>query len=187
MSRQEVVWTVGVYCGHGIDTAGNNDVGTVWKKWTESGLMKDITGACVQYLRGSGVKVVTDWPGNKINMIKQVAKSNQKNVSLHVAFHCDYPPAESGTLPLYVSREGRKLAEMMNKYVTKYVGIRTRGLGYRSDLYELNKTHMPAVVFECGAIKADNKVLRKKADEYGKGAARGICKYLGVTFTGKKA
>jgi hypothetical protein len=28
--------------------------------------------------------------------------------------------------------------------------------------------------------------MRKMADEYGKGAARGICEYLGVKFTGKK-
>jgi hypothetical protein len=74
----------------------------------------------------------------------------------------------------------------MNKYVTKEVGIKTRGIGYRSDLYELNATTAPAVIFECGSIKADLKTMRKKYDEDGRGAAKGICKYLGITFTGKK-
>jgi hypothetical protein len=69
----------------------------------------------------------------------------------------------------------------------KYVGIKTRGIGMRTNLKELNQTHAPAVIFECGSIKADLKTMKKKYDEYGKGAAKGICKYMGVTFTGKKA
>ena len=178
---------VGIYIGHGTNTAGGWDAGTTYKGYTEAALMKPIVGACVAYLRGSGLKVVTDYPNNKINMIKQVAMSNAKKVAIHVAFHCDYPPAPSGTLPLYVSDAGRKLAKAMNREVTKEVGIKTRGIGRRSDLYELNCTDMPAVIFECGGIKPDRKKMKKKADAYGKGAARGICKYLGIPFTGKKA
>ena len=182
-----VTGPVGIYIGHGTTTEGGWDSGTVYKKYKEADLMKPIVGACVAYLRGSGLKVVTDYPNNKINMVKQVAISNAKKVSIHVAFHCDYPPAPSGTLPLYVSDAGRKLAKAMNREVTKEVGIKTRGIGRRSDLYELNCTDMPAVIFECGSIKADLKTMKKKYDEYGKGAAKGICKYMGVTFTGKKA
>ena len=130
--------------------------------------------------------MVTDYPVNRINMTRQVSQSNQSHVECHVAFHCDYSAAPSGTLPLYVSGNGRKLAQLMNKYTMKYVGIKTRGIGHRSDLYELNATTAPAVIMECGSIKADLKTMRKKYDEYGKGAAKGICKYLGITFAGKK-
>jgi N-acetylmuramoyl-L-alanine amidase len=178
--------TVGVFIGHGNSTDGSWDCGCTYKGYTEAELMKPITGACVAYLKGSGVKVVTDYPANSINMVKQVQKSNDKDLKCHVAFHCDWYKAPSGTLPLYVSGNGRKLAQKMNKYVTKEVGIKTRGIGYRSDLYELNATTAPAVIFECGSIKADLKAMRKKYDEYGRGAAKGICKYLGITFTGKK-
>lgn len=178
---------VGIYTGHGKSTDGGWDSGCVYKKYTEADLMKPITGACVAYLKGSGLQVITDYPANNINMVKQVQKSNQVGVEIHVAFHCDYRPAPSGTLPLYASGNGRKLAAKMNKEVMKEVGIKTRGIGYRSDLYELNCTEAVAVIFECGAIKADLKTMKKKYDEYGKGAARGICKYMGVTFTGKKA
>ena len=178
---------VAVFIGHGNSTNGAWDSGCTYKGYTEAGLMKPITGACVAYLRGSGVKVVTDYPGNKINMIEQVSKSNKKDVACHVAFHCDWSKAPSGTLPLYTSAKGRKLATLMNKYVMKYVGIKTLGVAKRTDLYELNQTDAPAVIFECGSIKKDLKKMRKKYDAYGKGAAKGICKYLGVKFTGKKA
>ena len=177
---------VGVYVGHGTDLSGRFDSGCTYKGYTEAGLMKPITGSCVQYLRGSGVEVVTDWPDNKINMIKQTQRSNSKDCRIHVAFHCDYDKAPSGTLPLYTSDKGKKLAKLMNKHVMKEVGIKTRGIGYRTDLYELNCTDMPAVIFECGSIRYDLKTMRKKADAFGKGAAKGICEYLGVTFTGKK-
>ena len=183
MSKRKVA----VYIGHGTALDGSYDSGCVYGKNTEAALMKPIVGACVQYLKGSGLQVITDFPANKINMIKQVQQSNNQNVEVHVAFHCDYSKAPSGTLPLYVSGNGRKLAKLMNKFIMKRVGIKTRGIGQRSDLYELNATAAPAVIFECGSIKADLKAMKKKADEYGKGAAQGICAYLGIPFTGKKA
>jgi N-acetylmuramoyl-L-alanine amidase len=178
--------TVGVFIGHGNSTDGSWDCGCTYRGYTEAELMKPITGACVAYLKGSGVKVVTDYPANAINMVKQVQKSNDKDLKCHVAFHCDWSKAPSGTLPLYTSKKGRELAVLMNKYVMKYVGIKTLGVKKRTDLYELNTTDAPAVIFECGSIKKDLKTMRKKADAYGKGAARGICEYLGVKFTGKK-
>ena len=178
--------TVGVFIGHGKSVDGSWDCGCTYKKYTEAELVKPITGSCVEYLKGSGVKVVTDYPSNKINMVEQVKKSNSKDLACHVAFHCDWSGAPSGTLPLYVSAKGRKLATLMNKYVMKFVGIKTLGVRKRDDLYELTETDAPAVIFECGSIKADRKTMQKKYDEYGKGAAEGICKFIGVKFTGKK-
>lgn len=172
----------GAYCGHGTSTNGAWDAGCTYGNYSEAYLCMRITESCVKWLKNSGVKVVTDAPGNKINMIAQVSKSNKEKVKIHVAFHCDYYKAVSGTLPLYVSAEGKKLASKMNYYVMKDVGMKTRGLGYRPDLYELSQTNMPAVIFECGSIKADLKVMRDKYEKYGKACAHGICKYLGVPF-----
>lgn len=172
----------GVYCGHGIQTNGVMDNGCAYKGYTEAALMMPITESCVKWLKNSGVSVVTDVPANGINMIAQVEKSNGEKVGVHVAFHCDYSGAPSGTIPLYISSEGKKLAQKMNYYVLKDVKIGTRGLGKRSDLYELNQTDAVAVVFECGSIKADLPVMRDKSEIYGKACAHGICKYLGVSF-----
>lgn len=173
------------YCGHGISTDGSYDPGCTYKGYTEAELCMRITKACNKYLKRSGIKVITDAPDNKINMIAQVAKSNREKSAVHVAFHCDYSGAPSGTLPLYASAKGRKLAAAMNKYVVKEVKMKTRGVGHRIDLYELNATNMPAVIFECGSIKADLKTMSTKYDKIGKACAHGICKYFGVPFVSK--
>ena len=178
---------VGNYCGHGTQTNGVWDSGCSYKykgrTYTEAELMAPITNACVKYLKQQGIEVVTDAPRNKINMIKQVALSNKENVDVHVAFHCDYSKAPKGTLPLYTSPKGRKLAVCMNKWVLKYTTLTTRGVAKRNDLYELNSTNMPAVIYEVGSIKRDLKAMLTQYDDIGKGAARGICEYLGVKWT----
>ena len=184
----------GIYCGHGVQTNGVWDAGCTWNGYTEAELCMKVTKSCVKWLKNSGVKVITDAPKNQINMVMQTATSNKNKVKIHVAFHCDYDKAPAGTIPLYTSSKGRELAKWMNYYVLKDVGMKTRGLCKRTDLYELNCTDMPAVVFELGAIKADIKYLRDKPEKLGKACAHGICKYLGVKFndtittvTGKKS
>ena len=177
---------VGIWVGHGRSLDGSNDSGCVYrykgKLYTEAELMVPIVNSCVHYLRECGIEVVTDAPTNKINMVKQVSRSNAANVRLHVAFHCDYAKADPGTLPLYVSAKGKKLAEKMNKRVMQYSSLKTRGVGKRTDLYELNQTNMTAVIFEVGSIRYDLKTMLHEFDAIGFGAARGICEYLGVKF-----
>ena len=71
----------------------------------------------------------------------------------------------------------------------KDIGIKTRGLSARGDLYEVKRTNMPAVIFECGSIKADIKYFdtAKECEAYGKALAKGLCKYLGVQFKESKS
>lgn len=175
-----------VFCGHGTSQNGGWDSGCVYKHkgktYTEAGLMKKVTESCVYYLRQCGIEVITDTPSNYINMFKQVEKSNREKVRLHVAFHCDYSGSPAGTIPLYTSAQGRKLAVAMNKRVLQYSSLKTRGVCKRNDLYELNATHAPSVIFECGSIKRDLVKLVREYDAIGFGAARGICDYLGVKF-----
>lgn len=178
---------VALNCGHGTMTNGKWDSGCTYGKFTEAGLMLPITESAVRYLRGSGVKVQTDaFTGNNRNMVADVCLANRTNADIYVSIHCDYEKAPSGTIPLYVSGQGKKLAAKMNKYVRKYTGIKTRGLCKRNDLYELNATGGVACIFECGSIKYDLKKFKNDYDNFGKGIARGICSYLGVKFTGKK-
>lgn len=181
---------VGIYCGHGKSTDGSWDSGCTYttggKTYTEANLMMPITESCIKYLKASGVTVYEDVPQNDRNMVKQVVLSNTSKVAVHVAFHCDYSKAPKGTIPLYYSSNGKRLASLMNKYVTKYSGLSTRGICRRTDLYELTATNMPACIFEVGSIKADLNTMRNKADEIGKGAAQGVCEYLGVKFNTPK-
>ena len=174
---------IGFYIGHGISIDGSKDPGVTYGKYTEADLVKPVIVAGIKYLKKCGfTQIYTDAPGNRINMIKQIEMSNKNHVKIHVAGHIDYKPAPTGTMPLYVSESGKKLAAAMNKWVIEYTGFKTRGLVRRTDLRELNETDMPAVIFEMGSIDDDYKVIQKKADAIGKGMARGICEYLNVKW-----
>lgn len=174
---------ISVQCGHGVSTDGSWDSGCVYGKYTEAGLMLKITKAAVKYLRASGITVISDADnGNNKNMIADVRWANNVGASLYVSIHCDYSKAPSGVMPLYVSSSGKKLAASLNKAVKSEMGIRSRGIQKRTDLWELNGTDMTACILETGAIKKDLAILRDKPDAYGKAIAKGICSYMGVTF-----
>ena len=174
---------IAVQCGHGVSTDGSWDAGCVYGKYTEAGLMLAITKAAVKYLRASGIKVISDADkGNNKNMIKDVQWANSEEVDLYVSIHCDYSKAPKGVMPLYVSSEGKKIATALNKAIKSGMGMKSRGVQKRTDLWELNGTDMPACILETGGIKADLAILRDKPDAYGKCIAKGLCSYLGVTF-----
>lgn len=178
---------IAVQCGHGTSTDGSWDSGCVYGKYTEAGLMLKITKAAVKYLRASGIKVISDADtGNNKNMIKDVEWANKEGVDLYVSIHCDYSKAPKGVMPLYVSNSGKKLATALNKAIKNGMGMNSRGVQKRTDLWELNGTDMTACILETGAIKADLASLRDKSDAYGKCIAKGICNYLGVTFSDGK-
>lgn len=173
---------IGLYAGHGRGDDGVWDPGCTYGGYTEANLVLPITQAAVKYLRASGVTVYTD-ATNQYNSNAQIREAEAKGVDVFVSIHCDWYKAGSGTLPLYVSDKGKKLAQAMNNAVVGSGIIGTRGLCYRSDLLELNATSMPAVIFETGSIKADLSTLQS-ADAYGKALAKGICDYFGVSFAG---
>ena len=177
---------VALMCGHGRSTDGTWDCGTSYGGNNEAALMLPITKAAVKYLRSYGVTVISDADtNNNKNMIADVSWANKENkttsggVVAYISLHCDYFKSPSGTLPLFVSAKGRTLAAAINNAVVSGMGMRTRGVTKRTDLYELNYTNMPACIFETGSIKADIGKL-KQSDAYGKCVAKGICDYLGV-------
>ena len=117
---------------------------------------------------------------NNKNMIADVRWANQQKTDIYVSVHCDYSKAPSGVMPLYVSSGGKKLATALNNAVKSGMGMRSRGVIRRTDLWELNGTDMVACILETGAIKADLSTLKKNPDAYGKCIAKGICDYLGI-------
>ena len=173
---------IALMCGHGRSTDGTWDCGTSYGGNNEAALMLPITKAAVKYLRASGVTVISDADtNNNKNMIADVKWANKEKVSIYISLHCGWYKAGSGTLPLFVSAGGKKLATTINNAVMSGMGMKTRGVTKRSDLYELNYTDAYACIFETGSIKADIKKL-KDSDKYGKCIAKGICDYLGVAF-----
>ena len=168
--------------GHGRSIDGSWDPGCTYSTYTEAALCQNITKVAVKYLRQSGVKVISDSDsGNDKNMIGCVSWANQQKAKVYMSVHCDYSGASAGVYPLYVTAAGKKIAKSVGKSVAKEMGMIYKGVCRRTDLYELNATDMPAVIFETGAIKADLAKL-KQSKKYGKALARAICKYIGVTF-----
>lgn len=172
--------TLALMVGHGKSLDGSWDPGCVYGNYTEAGLMLPIVKAAARYLRGKGVKVLTDADkNNNRNMTSCVRWANKKGADLYISVHCDYKGAPKGIAPLYVSSAGKKAAKAIGKSVAKQMNMTYRGAFKRIDLFELNATNCPAVIFETGAIKADLKKL-KKSEEYGKALGKAIAAYLGV-------
>ena len=173
-------------CGHGTSIDGSWDPGCTYGKYSEAALMLKITKEAARYLRGSGIKVLTDADkGNNRNMISCVKWANSKGADFYLSIHCDYKAASSGVYPLYVSSAGKKAAKAIGKTLAKEMKMKYKGVAKRPDLYELTQTNMPAVLLETGAIKADLDKL-KDYRKYGKALAKAICGYLDIEFTGKK-
>lgn len=171
--------------GHGVSTDGSWDPGCVDGNYNEAALMNPIAGAAVVMLRAHGVTVHTDYPDNDVNMTYSVRKANNIGVDAYVSLHCDYNKAPSGTLPIIWpgSAEGDRLANSINASVMAQMGIGTRGVSQRSDLYEVSGTNMPACIFETGSIRADISKLTQ-ADAYGRALAYGILDYFGIAYNG---
>lgn len=166
--------------GHGTQTNGVWDSGCTYGKYTEADLMLPIVKTATKILRANGIRVLTDADeGNNRNIISCVKWANREKVTYYMSVHCDYKPATPGVAPLYVSSAGKKMAATVGKYIAKAMGMKWKGVFYRSNLHELNATNMPAVIFETGAIRADLEYL-KKSEEYGMALADGILKFLGI-------
>ena len=174
-------YKVALQCGHGKSTDGTWDSGCTYAGYTEASLMLPITKSAVKYLRSYGVTVISDSDkNNNKNMIADVRWANKEKCDIYVSIHCDYKKSPSGVMPLYVSSGGKKLATALNNAVKSGMGMKSRGVVRRTDLWELNGTDMVACILETGSIKADLSTLKNKADAYGKCIAKGICAYLGV-------
>lgn len=172
-------------CGHGKSNDGSWDCGCAYKGMTEAALMLPITKAAVKYLRYSGFTVLSDSDnGNNLNVIQGVKRANSEKAEIFISVHCDYSGAPSGVYPLAYpgSANGKKLATALNTCIKDGMKMKSRGIGYRSDLAELTNTDMPAVILETGSIAKDYSIFQKRYDEYGKMIAKAVCQYFGVTL-----
>lgn len=178
-------YKVYIETGHGIDENGKWDTGCTWGDDEEAKLMIPIAKATAKYLEKSGIRVFTDaFDNNNSNLNEALNFLDKNDVNVFVNIHCDYEFADSGTMPLYHNNEQKRLAELINKGVHRYVDINDRGIVWRDDLETLcnEKVHCTSCLFETGCISKDNELLKTKYKEYGKGIASGICEYLGTDF-----
>jgi N-acetylmuramoyl-L-alanine amidase len=103
-----------------------------------------------------------------------------------VSVHCNSDgPSAAGIETLYASDKGEALAKPIQETLVAVTDDTDRGLKYRSDLYVLNGTHMPAALVEIGFISHPDTEALLKTSDYQKLVAEaivaGIAKHLGVS------
>jgi len=91
-------------------------------------------------------------------------RANDWGANYFVSIHCNSDGSDAvGVETLYKTEKGKALAASIQEALVKATGDRDRGLKYRSDLYVLNGTHMPAVLPEIGFIS--HPATEKKLEE----------------------
>lgn len=112
--------------------------------------------------------------------------ANDYAADYFVSIHCNSNgPSAIGIETLYKSGKGEALAKPIQEMMVKATGDEDRGLKYRSDLYVLSGTNMPAVLAEIGFISNPDTANLLGTDYYRKLVAdsiiAGIAKYLKIS------
>jgi N-acetylmuramoyl-L-alanine amidase len=102
-----------------------------------------------------------------------------------VSIHCNSNgPSAVGIETLYATEDGEALAIPIQEMLLDATGDTDRGLKYRSDLYVLNVTQMPAVLAEVGFISHPPTEQLFKTEPYRRlvadAIAAGIAKFLNL-------
>lgn len=107
------------------------------------------------------------------------SKSRKVDVSVHFnAFKTTNDPM--GVEVLYISNNGKKIAEKVSSAIAKVSGLKNRGAKKRTNLGFLNGTEKPAILIEVCFVdsKADVNIYKDKFDE--------ICKAIAESLSGGK-
>jgi N-acetylmuramoyl-L-alanine amidase len=112
--------------------------------------------------------------------------ANDWAANYFVSVHCNSDgPSAAGIETLYASANGEALATPIQEMMIAATNDTDRGLKYRSDLYVLNGTRMPAALAEIGFISHPDTEEMLKKDSYQKLVAdsitAGIAKHLNLS------
>jgi N-acetylmuramoyl-L-alanine amidase len=88
-----------------------------------------------------------------VTLSDRASIANDWGADFFVSIHCNSNGESAvGIETLYKSDAGKRLAAAVQQAMLQATGDRDRGLKYRSDLYVLNATVMPAILAEIGFI-----------------------------------
>lgn len=166
--------------GHGRENNGVWDPGAV----TDGGQIRehDLALTVVTHMNAlmenHGLEFVTESAGGASHDPDYVGSSATVNVGKFdwaIEVHFDYDRAPRGGFGLYVSDVGRQWADFIHQeYVSR--GMPTRPDTKRTDLYFLNVTRCPAVIWECDRVGRD--VTADDMTRYGEALAVGTLRWL---------
>lgn len=127
-----------------------------------------------------------------VSLASRAAIANKNNVDLYLSIHNNANTSKwgnwTGTETFYCigSKNGQKIASLVQKHALKVLGLRDRGIKSTSTLYECKVPKAPSVIFEGGFMDStiDIKVLRNKTklEECGKAICKAVCEYFNQSF-----
>ena len=168
--------------GHGGDDSGAPGNGILEKNITLK-VAKEIG----QMLEKQGISVIYTRTADKDVSLKQRCKTaNNGNADLFVSIHINSSENKEARGTETLCYSSNRLAELIQKYLLRYLKLKDRGVKERKDLAVLNGTKMIAVLCELAFLSNKEEAEFIKTDEFVKLSAeavvKGICEYLGIEF-----
>lgn len=179
-----------VFLNPGHSPNGNPDPGAVnhTTGLRECNVAKSIADLVEKYLVAAGVKVVGNLQSDSLAQV--VNASDVSGADLFVSIHCNsFNTVAHGTevWHYHTSREGRRLAECIQRQIVGALGTTDRGakgaVPGENGLYVLTNTDAISCLVECAFIdhEEEENLLRYRQDDFARAIARGITDYeLGV-------
>ena len=152
---------------------------------TEENIMHKVADELVPMLKNTGIDILV---GEKSDSLSQmVRQSDLFGADIHVAIHSNAHDGKSRGCEVFHypnSKDGKKLAESIYKYIEPLTPTKDRGIKPSNVYYELKETHAPAVIVEVDFHDTYEGAKWIDANIYNiaEAIAKGVCEYFGIGY-----
>lgn len=167
--------------GHGHRDNGTFDPGAVGNGWDEQVAGDIVVAVAAKLLRDAGLDVRDEANRDDPNFPGTTRQANAWGADLLVSVHHDWIGAPEGAFGHWVSSGGKEAADHIQQAVgSAGFPLRPSWHKRRTDLYVLNNTDMPAVLYECGRIGQNDLDTVGELERMGAAIAAGIAAWAGI-------
>lgn len=169
--------------GHGGNDSGAIGVNNLYEK----NINLEVSKKVENLLKEQGIEVRLSRSEDKtISLAARTSDANSWGADCFVSIHCNSFDGTANGIETYSHTSSTKdLANYVHeellkaKAYTKNRGVKT------ANFYVIRNTNMRACLIELAFIdnQEDSKILTQKQEELADGIARGICRYLNITYT----
>lgn len=167
--------------GHGERPDGTFDPGAVGGGWSEQSAGDIIVAEAARVLRDAGLQVKDEADQDDPNFVGTATEANRWGADVLVTVHHDWIGAPVGAFGFWVTGAGKRVADSIQQAVGDAgFPLRPSWHKYRDNLYVLNKTNMPACLYECGRIGQDKLNTEAELKAMGRAIAHGVADWADV-------
>lgn len=154
---------------------------------TEEARMNQIADVVQKVLQDYGVDVCRNRPDWSLG--QAVNDSNRVKPNLHFCIHSNAGGGRGAEIYAYApGGEGEKAAKLIYAEISAITPTADRGVQFNPSLYELRNTNAPAVLVEVAFHDnaQDAAWIMNNIENIGVALAKGVLKYLGITYVAAK-